>query len=43
MHVCDEVVSINGELVTSAEVSGFDCVEMCERVSVPAPGVASLS
>lgn len=28
---CDELVSINGEDVSSQEVNGFDCVELCQQ------------
>lgn len=30
---CDEIVSINGVDVSSAEINGFDCVELCQQAA----------
>lgn len=33
VHECDELLAINGTDVSSSEVNGFDCIEMCRQAA----------
>ena len=39
VHVCDEIVSINGVFVSGRDFSGFDVVELCKKAARTDPRV----